>query len=81
LIAEFIKKVRFVNQCIDDGGAVLAVADIAVETEGLARREPALDREVVLGHRTPKDQNVHAGIEPAGALENICLIKPMRRET
>ena len=33
---------------IDDGGAVLALADVAAETEGLAKGEPALDREAVL---------------------------------
>lgn len=52
---------------IDDGGAVLALADIAAEAEGLAKRQPALGREAVLDHGTPEDQHVDPGVEPAGA--------------
>ena len=51
---------------IDDGRAVLALADIAAEAEGLAKRQPALDREAVLDHGTPEDQHVDPGVEPAG---------------
>ena len=36
---------------IDEGGAVLALADIAAEAEGLAKRQPALGREALLDHR------------------------------
>ena len=35
---------------IDDGGAVLALADIAAERQRLAEGDPALDREAVLDH-------------------------------
>src|SRR3546814_16662922 len=34
---------------IDDGGAVLALADIAAERERLAKRQPALPGEALLG--------------------------------
>ena len=39
---------------IDDGGAVLALADIAAEPKRLAEGQPALDREAVLDHRRPR---------------------------
>ena len=51
---------------IDDGGAVLALADIAAEDERLAEGQPALDREAVLDHGPPEDQHIDPGIVPAG---------------
>jgi hypothetical protein len=51
---------------VDDGGAVLALADIASERQRLAKRNPALNRKSVLDHRSPEDQHIDAGIEPAG---------------
>ena len=46
---------------------MLTFADVAAEAESLAKRQPALDREAVLDHGTPEDQDVDPGIEPAGA--------------
>src|SRR5690606_4559343 len=49
-----------------DGGAALALADMAAERERLAERQPALDREAMLDDRAPQDQHVDPGILPAG---------------
>ena len=38
----------------NDGGALLALADIAAKAQRLAKRPPALDREAVFDHGTPE---------------------------
>ena len=51
---------------IDDGGAALALADIASERESLPECQPVLGRKAVLDDGAPEDQNIDAGISPAG---------------
>ena len=43
---------------IDDGGAALALADIAAEREGLTESEPALAGEAMLDDGAPEDQDI-----------------------
>src|SRR3546814_20615182 len=43
---------------IADGGAVLALADIAAERERLAKSQPALPGEAPLDARTEEDQDI-----------------------
>ena len=47
---------------IDDGRAVLALADVAAEAQGLAEGQPALADEAVLDDRAPENQHVDAGV-------------------
>jgi hypothetical protein len=51
---------------IDDGGAALALSNIAAEPEGLAECEPALARETALDDGAPKDQNIDPRVAPMG---------------
>ena len=51
---------------IDDGGAVLALADIAAERRAPGETSASPGREAVLDHRAPEDQHVDPGIVPAG---------------
>src|SRR5690606_13273420 len=51
---------------IDDGGAALALADIAAQRERLPEGEPMLARIAVLDHGAPEDQDVDPGILPRG---------------
>jgi hypothetical protein len=57
---------RAQNDRIDDGGVVLALADVAAEPQRLAERHPILGAEAVLDHRTPEDQYVDSRILAAG---------------
>src|SRR3546814_15540988 len=50
---------------IDDGGAVLALADIAAERERLAKRQPALPGEALLDDAAPEDQDIDPRILPS----------------
>ncbi|RMC36600.1 HipA domain-containing protein [Paracoccus alkanivorans] len=51
---------------IDDGGAALALQDIAAERERLTEGEPALAGKVTFDHRAPQKQHVDPRIAPAG---------------
>ncbi len=51
---------------IDDGGALLALADIAAERERLAKGQPALGGEAVLDDGAPEAQDVDPRILAAG---------------
>src|SRR3546814_5363257 len=48
---------------IDDGGAALALADIAAEPERLAAGQPALAGEATLDDGAPEDQDVDPGVD------------------
>ena len=50
---------------IDDGGAALALPDIAAEGKRLAEGEPALAGETMLDDGAPKDEDVYPRIAPA----------------
>jgi hypothetical protein len=52
---------------IDDGGATLALANIAAKGGRLAIGEPTLSGETVLNHGAPKDQDIDAAIGAASA--------------
>ncbi len=51
---------------IDDGGAALALADIAAKRQGLAEGQPALAREAVRDHRAPEDQHIDPRVAAPG---------------
>ncbi len=51
---------------ITNGGTVLAFADVAAEIERLPEGQPMLRREALLDDCAPEDQNIDAGIAPAG---------------
>src|SRR4029077_3713706 len=51
---------------VDDGDAVLALADITAEAERLAEREPILGTEAVFDDRTPEDQHVDPRVLAVG---------------
>ncbi len=51
---------------IDNGGATFALSDIAAKRKRLAERQPRLTGETVLDDSAPKDQDIDAGIGPAG---------------
>jgi len=58
--------VRHESVGINDGGATLALADIAAKRQGLAKRKPALAREAMTDHSAPEDQHIDAGIAAFG---------------
>lgn len=59
---------RFGNEAvgIDDGGSLLALADIAARFQGLAEGHPALRGIFARDRRAPKQQHIDAGIAPPG---------------
>ncbi len=61
---------------VDDGGAALALADMAAERQRLAEREPALDGETVLDDGAPKDQHIDSRILTAGS--RVCRHRQRR---
>lgn len=52
---------------IDDGGALLALANVSAERGRLAICEPALTGKAVLNDGAPEDQDIDAAIGAAGA--------------
>jgi hypothetical protein len=51
---------------IDDGGAALALADVAPERDALPESQPALRGVAPLDDGVPQDEHVDAAVGPAG---------------
>ena len=51
---------------INDSRATLALPDIAAKRKRLAERQPRLSGETMLDDSPPEDENIDAGIGPAG---------------
>ena len=51
---------------INDSRATFALPDIAAKRKGLAESQPRLTGEAVLDDSSPEDQDIDAGIDPAG---------------
>ena len=51
---------------INDGRAAFTLPDIAAKRKRLAERQPRLSGETMLDDSAPEDENIDAGIGPAG---------------
>src|ERR1700681_1698798 len=51
---------------IDDGGALLALADVSAQAKRLAESEPALGAEAAVDHRAPENEHIDARVAALG---------------